>query len=207
MTQTLLETRWIALCQRLGIATPEQKWAILAANYQAEGRSYHTLRHVAQCLALFDQYRTLVADLDLVEYAFWMHDVVYDPKRADNEALSAEMARAWLAQDVCSASIVSANILATQHPSAPIDPDQQFMVDVDLAILGAPRSVYADYFQAVRREYAWVPDQAFQVGRGKVLEDFLARSRIYSRPELIDLWEQQARLNMQWELEYMRGID
>lgn len=165
------------------------------------------MRHVAQCLALFDQYRTLVADLDLVEYAFWMHDVVYDPKHGDNEALSAEMARAWLALDVRSASIVSAHILAARHPSAPIDPDQQFVVDVDLAILGAPLSVYADYCQAVRREYAWVPDKAFKVGRGKVLADFLGRSRIYSHPEFIDLWEQQARLNMQWELERMRGVD
>ena len=200
MFDVILKQNWLSLCETLAIPEAEHKWSIITAHYQAEGRPYHNLRHVSFCLNHMVQFIHMVEQPALVAYALWMHDIVYSPYKSDNEKLSAEMARLWLAHDADSADAVTDLIMATAHPSSPATNDQMFVVDTDLAILGASCEVYALYRQAVRSEYAWVPEQAYKVGRGKVLEGFLKQDRIYHHPSFVSLWEQQARANLAWEI-------
>ena len=95
-------------------------------------------------------------------------------------------------------------ILATRHGASPADadsdPDLALLLDLDLSILGADRATYATYAEAIRREYAIVPDAIYRPGRRRVLTEFLARPRIYATPvDLHDLWETAARTNLEWE--------
>jgi predicted metal-dependent HD superfamily phosphohydrolase len=200
MINLLLKQRWVALCETLGIVDAEVKWLSLETLYEATGRKYHSLRHISFCLSTLDQFRHQVENPELVEYALWLHDVMYDTKRSDNELLSAELARQWMAHDPAFGEQAYQMVLSTAHPSKPATADARFMVSVDLAVLALPRDVYALYARDIRQEYHWVPDAAYKVGRGKVLNDFLNLPHIFHTPGFIDLWEGDARRNIKWEL-------
>src|SRR5262245_18668397 len=69
--------------------TPELERA-----YAEPHRRYHTRRHIEQCLALLDQVPDLMdSERQVLEWAIWWHDAIYDAKASDNEARSAEMAK------------------------------------------------------------------------------------------------------------------
>jgi predicted metal-dependent HD superfamily phosphohydrolase len=93
---------------------------------------------------------------------------------------------------------VKGYILATQHgQSAPgIDADLAPLLDLDLSILAAAPAVYRTYAQAIRLAYAHVPDELYRLGRGRILEGFLARDRIYRTEQLHALWDEHARANI-----------
>ena len=88
-------------------------------------------------------------------------------------------------------------ILTTKTHDAVDDPDAQVLLDADLAVLGASEADYRVYAEAIRREYAWVAEADYRVGRRRVLESFLARPRIYHL--LVDL-EAPARRNLAAEI-------
>src|SRR5690606_4689790 len=71
-------------------------WNELVARYGERRRHYHTLEHVAGCLAGLDAYRVLAERSEEVELALWFHDAVYVPWKSDNEERSAELAERWL---------------------------------------------------------------------------------------------------------------
>src|ERR1700682_6124326 len=66
--------------------------AELAQTYQAPDRHYHDLRHIEALLRLARDHAEALSDRDAVEAAIWFHDAIYDTRRNDNEARSAEVA-------------------------------------------------------------------------------------------------------------------
>jgi hypothetical protein len=66
----------------------------LEVAYAEPHRRYHTRRHIEQCLALLDEVPDLMdSERQVLTYAIWWHDAVYDPLAKDNESRSADMAR------------------------------------------------------------------------------------------------------------------
>jgi predicted metal-dependent HD superfamily phosphohydrolase len=204
-----LRTRWQALAVRLGIAQGAPAAALLdelAQAYAQPGRHYHNLDHIAALLELLDRHGHDVRNRDAMELAIFFHDAVYVPTRSDNEAASAALAREQLTglgvQDDLIAE-VERLILATRHgqsvADAGSDPDLALLLDLDLSILGAERATYAAYAQAIRSEYAIVPDTIYRPGRRRVLAEFLGRPHIYATPGLREAWEAAARANLEWE--------
>jgi predicted metal-dependent HD superfamily phosphohydrolase len=126
--------------------------------------------------------------------------------RSDNEAASARYASEYLASlGLCRELVakVCRYIHATRHgqPAGAIaEADLALLLDLDLSILAAEADEYRAYAQAIRREYASVPDGLYRPGRQRVLEGFLARERIYLTPRLAALWEQPARANLAAEI-------
>jgi predicted metal-dependent HD superfamily phosphohydrolase len=93
-------------------------------------------------------------------------------------------------------------IRATAHSAAgEVDADTAVLLDADLAILSAEERRYARYAADVRREYTWVDEPAYRAGRTKVLEGFLARSRIYRTERMHAAAEAAARANLRAEVE------
>lgn len=172
--------------------------------YQEPQRHYHTLQHLTECLQSF----AAVADLPAsapehpaeVELALWFHDAIYDIKPSDNEGRSADWARQVLLQHGAATAVaerVHALILATRHTAEPTGGDEQILVDIDLAILGAAAPRFAEYEQQIRREYAAVPGWLFRQKRQAILRGFLQRPHIYSTAYFRSALEETARANLQ----------
>ncbi|WP_315923400.1 hypothetical protein [Mesorhizobium sp. SP-1A] len=185
----------------------------LSALYGADGRHYHGLSHIEALLALAAEYRALLSDPDAVEAAIWFHDAVYDSRAKDNEARSAELARRKLAGKTAPERLarIAAMIEATATHELPrfADPaktrDAALFLDMDLSVLGAPQEVFDAYEQAIRREYAWVPEEAWRSGRTAVLQAFIQRPHIFHTEEFRNRFEKQARLNIARSLKRLEG--
>ena len=112
-----------------------------------------------------------------------VHDVIYDAARSDNEAQSATKMNEKLCGFVDDAILASAafSIEATRkHASTPA-PDTNLILDLDMAILAQPWPVYAQYAQAVMREYLPVyGEEAYRQGRPKLfLEPTIAHGDVF----------------------------
>lgn len=184
----------------------------LSALYRAEDRHYHNLAHIEAMLGLAGDYRALLGDPEAVDAAIWFHDAIYDSKTKDNEARSAALAEKRLAgrTDAGRLDRIGAMILATATHQLPrfdddaATRDASLFLDMDLSILGAEPDAFDAYEHAVRREYDWVEEPMWRAGRGAVLKDFLARTRIFHTEEFRQRFEPQARLNMARSLEALQ---
>ena len=136
-----LRQRFVALAARLGFAPRAAAlWSDLSARYGEPHRAYHRLPHLGECLAQLERVRSLASDADLVEFALWAHDVIYDPRRDDNERRSAEWARRSLLDGGRTSDYAlraHALIVATRHAALAADEDARLLCDIDLAVLGA----------------------------------------------------------------------
>ncbi len=189
--------RWMDLCQRIGFHG-EEEYPELMKKYGEEHRTHHNLVHIAHMLHEFDGIRQLLKAPDQVEMAIWWHDAEYDPKKDDNEATSARMAGQRLKEKGVQPGFIDGvvrKILFTQHTDVPNDADTCFLVDLDLAILGAKREIFERYNHDIREEYSNVADPDYKKERKEVLKGFLRREAIYLTSNFAK-YEKQARRNL-----------
>jgi predicted metal-dependent HD superfamily phosphohydrolase len=180
--------------------TPE-----LEAAYAEPHRRYHTRAHIEDCLAQLNAMEGLTGpERRLLTWAIWWHDAIYDPTRADNEALSAEMAE----RDLTGMGVAPAErdevarliLLTAGHTVEPVDRLGAVLVSIDLSILGRAPDVYDRYAAAIREEYGFVPEDAYRTGRANVLRRFLEAPVLYPDLRLREQFETQARANLMREL-------
>ena len=196
--------RWRALWNHLNVDAPSvDNFREIVAAYGKGDRHYHTLEHVLDCLRVFDQFEHLAARPAEIEVALWFHDAVYDTQRKDNEEASARWAtRVLRAVGIENDAVdrIRRMILATRHQDPPGTPDEALALDVDLSILGREPEEFAVYQEQVRREYAWVPDDAYHRARAGILKRFLERESIFRTPEVRAKYERAARSNIESSL-------
>jgi predicted metal-dependent HD superfamily phosphohydrolase len=144
-------------------------------------------------------------EMPALRLAIWFHDAIYDTRASDNEERSAAHARRVLQPlDVPEPVLLETErliLLTKMHSLSNEDRPGQLLIDADLAILGASESEYDAYALAIRKEYAWVDEEAYRTGRRMVLETFLRRPRIYSTDEMFTQREEAARRNLRREIE------
>jgi predicted metal-dependent HD superfamily phosphohydrolase len=168
--------------------------AELISAYTAPDRHYHDLRHVEALLGLSDACASAITDRDAVEAAIWFHDAIYDTRRSDNEERSAA--------DESRIARIAAMIRATAGHAVPdfadaaAGRDCALFLDMDLAILGGTAADFDAYEAAVRREYDWVTEPQWKLGRRAVLAQFLARPAIYATARFGASHEAAARRNL-----------
>ena len=97
-------------------------------------------------------------------------------------------------------------ILVTKTHDPEPGSDLALMVDIDLAILGSSWDRFAEYEQAIRQEYARVPDVIFGQKRAAILDRFLSRDKIYSTEWFRREYEQRARVNLQKSIHRLKGL-
>jgi predicted metal-dependent HD superfamily phosphohydrolase len=178
--------------------------AELVRAYAAPDRHYHGLRHIETLLGLAGACADAIVDRDAVEAAIWFHDAIYDTQRHDNEERSADLAVARLTGTAAQNRIarIAAMIRATAGHRVPDFADAgaqdcALFLDMDLAILGAPAAEFEAYEHAVRREYDWVSEPQWKLGRRAVLAGFLARPAIYATAQFRASLEAAARRNLE----------
>ena len=195
---------WAALAGDSPISRTE--WAAVVAAWSEPHRRYHDLAHLAAVLGLLGPLTADAPDPAAVALAAWYHDVVHDPRRPDNEEVSAARARAGLRGLVPDARIeeVARLVLLTAgHDPEPGDLNGAALCDADLAVLASPPEAYAGYASAVRAEYGHLSDAEFTAGRIAVLERLAALPRLYRLPAAAE-WEPVARANLAAELTVLR---
>ena len=149
MSTVDVEASWLRAWR--GVGARESGTAVfqsLLARYNEPHRRYHTVQHLSECLASFQQVSHLAAHPAQVETALWFHDAVYDVKRSDNEERSAQWAETELkagGAPAATAERVSLLVRVTKHTGVPATPDEQLLVDIDLGILGASEERLAEY--------------------------------------------------------------
>ncbi len=188
--------------------TSRTEWAAVIAAWSEPHRRYHDLAHLAAVLGLVGELSAWAADPDAVRLAAWYHDVVYDPRRDDNEEASAARARAGLRGLVPDERIPEVErlvLLTASHDPAPGDTNGAVLCDADLAVLAGPPDAYAAYASTVREEYGHLPDEAFTAGRIAVLERLLALPELYRLPAVAADWTPRARANLTAELTLLRA--
>ena len=206
MKETLADSRWSGLAERLGIIKPLVAFRWLESHYEESARKYHSTRHINECLGILDRTHHLEASNPLVEYALWFHDAIYNTFSKKNEERSADAAVKVLERSGrpnADCALVRAMIMATRHGMQPTEPPLQLLVDIDLAILGAEADRYAEFELQIRAEYWWLPTAMYRKQRAAVLQSFVTRPSIYATHEFRERLERQARNNIAWGLEQL----
>ena len=183
--------------------------AELSAAYSEPHRRYHTLPHIAHCLAELAKAWQYAVNLNEVRWALLFHDAIYDPRREDNESRSADWACRVLDElqrPEDEKARIRGMILATAHANEPRTADEALVLDVDLSILGADAAKFDDYDRAIRVEYEWVPEADYRKGRAGILRSFLERERIYHTAFFRRRYEKAARANLQRALDRLHAM-
>ena len=177
----------------------------LKKHYKESHRHYHNLAHIEAMLVKAESVSIHWKEADLVYFAIWFHDVIYDATRTDNEEQSAALAVQVLTKhsklDEDQIQFIEQLILSTaKHVPLQDNKDFHLFLDIDLSILGEPWTMYKAYAKHIRQEYKHVPKQQYRVGRKQILKRFLERKDIYYSSLFHDLYEKQARDNIQREI-------
>lgn len=203
-----MKLRWLSLFDSSDDRELVSALNVIVQRYGEKHRHYHTLEHVMSCLVQFDSVCDKLDDPRSVALGLWFHDVIYNPREKNNEALSAEFAGVLLSNLGERREVVekvSNLITVTKHPSMPATEDEKYLVDIDLSILGSPVTAYQHYAEQIRQEYSHVPGDEYKKGRGAVLEAFLNQKSIYHTAFFRNKYELAARENMQAELRQLTG--
>jgi predicted metal-dependent HD superfamily phosphohydrolase len=175
--------------------------------YERPERHYHNIHHLITMSEILFEFKDLISSYDACIIACLYHDVVYDTKSKKNEELSEQKSRKDLTDIYYDPSIietVSSLILSTKkHIPSVDDFDHRIFLDSDLSILGTPMRSYQDYMNNIRKEYSWVKENDYRIGRGEILRKFLQRESIYFTPQMKERLEEQARNNIEHELKML----
>jgi predicted metal-dependent HD superfamily phosphohydrolase len=133
----------------------------VAALFEArlpEGCRYHTFEHTAEvtaaCLEIGGALGLGSAELEILQLAGWFHDTGYVELRDGHEAVSARIAREFLASHGlpdATVAQVERCIMATHYPQQPRSLMEEVICDADLIYLGRDR--YAEQSSALRSEW------------------------------------------------------
>jgi predicted metal-dependent HD superfamily phosphohydrolase len=180
-------------------ANGEHIYSALVEKHNEPHRKYHTLQHLAECLSHFETVMTLPTHGAEVEFALWFHDAIYDVKSSGSEERSADWAKAASIESGVALEVaerIHSLVMVTKHTGVPVGIDEQVLVDIDLAILGASKERFAEYERQIRKEYADVPNWLFKRKRRAILRSFLDRPRIYNTSHFQAALEESARANL-----------
>ena len=159
---------------------------LLETFYGETHRKYHTINHVNNCLKELD----VITDLNLIDkynsmligYAILFHDIIYNPKSDKNEEDSANVAYYILNQTAISKNDLNKiieMIIATKHNKIYHDININYLLDIDLSVLGYPEKEFLEYEEGIRYEYSFVDDYTYRKERIKFLQGMLDRKNIY----------------------------
>lgn len=179
-------------------------------DYEAPGRHYHDIRHVADVVRALRLLSTASGQQPEPEVllAALYHDVVVNGVPGRDEENSGRRA----VQDLTSAGhdlehvgeVERLILLTKHHRPGRGDLRGQLLCDADLANLGSVSGRYHLAVRDIRLESA-ENDHTWAMRRRAQLERFLGTDDLYSTATARDWWEARARANIQDELQHLNG--
>lgn len=192
----------------------------LHEEYSKSHRHYHDLTHVAQVLNVLVQYKSKFSNFMAAELAAYFHDVVYEVGESykHNEKLSRDKFIEMISagnphivydgngKDFKTVALAATMIDCTHgHTLDRVETssltegeieDIKMFLDADIKILAEPIETVIQFEENIRKEFSMYDDETYRKGRVSVLENFLARPRIYMS-DIGSEWEDSARKNLQ----------
>ena len=177
--------------------------------YGGAARRYHNLDHLVHGLTEIDVWAANTGanpqDAATLKKAFWFHDAVYGAARGSvsDEEASAQM---WLGSGLdAEAASVADLVRATDHFQENTIGHglKHAMLGADLAILGQEDEVYDTYAQAIRAEYAHVPEPVYIVNRRKALAHLHRKAEtgeLYRDGHFAERYNDRAKINLAREI-------
>lgn len=182
----------------------ESLWSDIIKAHKQTSRYYHNLTHLEHLYQNLTLVKEKIKDWDMVLFALFYHDYVYNIYKKDNEEQSAKKAETVL--DMLSINkdriaFCIEMIQETKGHTISAKSDINYFTDADLSILGCDPVLYEIYTKSVRKEYRIYPDFLYFKGRVKVLKHFLKMPRIFKTNHFFEQFEIKARKNIQHEIE------
>lgn len=180
-------------------------WNEIETRYSEPHRAYHNLNHLYQMLGEFETVKAKLEDSEMVLFALYYHDLVYDPKSKTNEEESAKIAEERLLELGIRkerVSVCSNHILATKSHRLGdnSNTDTKYFLDMDLSILGSEENQYLEYTKNIRKEYSIYSDEDYRKGRIQFLDHFSETIRLFQTDYFFDLYEMRSRYNVKSEI-------
>ncbi len=188
-----------------------EEWQLLERLYSEPGRHYHSMVHIDMMVTSL-QLLNLTSSFPM-RFAIFYHDAIYDSQKHDNEERSAILAEESLARMQVEDAVISktsALIIATKKHQVLADDmkaESGVFLDLDLLILGTDATAYKSYADKIRKEYAWVPEKDYRLGRAAVLRSFLDRPSVFFTDQIRAAYEQNAQRNLQFELSQLQATE
>jgi predicted metal-dependent HD superfamily phosphohydrolase len=198
--------RWMELIANYKVDDEAGRWLFtkIVRAYNGDGRFYHNLRHIEFVLDTIAGLEPLAKDYLSLLLAAWFHDIVYEADNQENEEQSAKFgyeALIELGVDEGTASRVRNLILMTaDHKPPDDDGDARILIDADLAPLALDKELFKQQSEALRLEFAGVPDDEFNESRKRFLAGMLNRDQIYMTDQFHESLEEKARENIKRSL-------
>lgn len=176
-------------------------WSEIEKNYTRSDRHYHTLAHLESLLQKLLPYRSNFAVWDTLIFALTYHDAIYNVLKSNNEERSASLAVKRLSGLSLPESVINtcAKMIMATKRHEDIDEETNLFTDADLSILGTDAKIYLQYTKEIRLEYRIYPDLVYVPGRKKVIDHFLSMKRIYKTEPFFSRYEENARINLEFE--------
>lgn len=216
MKQSFKQT-WNDISRDLDL-NPEKSsmWlSIIQEYYYRSNRNYHNIDHISNCLHSLHMLKQLHnVDVTIeMKLAIIFHDIVYDPFSKTNEENSVKVFETFIheiSEENIDSNLVKYFILGTKHNKdsremAKTDKQLGYVLDADLAILGAPKPYYDEYMKGVRLEYIRKMDvKEYDKGRYNFLYSLLQLDSIFYTEEFKQIFEKSAKRNIKYEMALLK---
>lgn len=178
-------------------------WNEIEKHYSKTNHHYHNLSHLDNILLSLLPIKHVISDWQTIIFSIAYHDIIYNVMNNNNEEKSAEFARKRLSAlsiPIHQVDKCCKQILATKGHDNSNDDDTNIFTDADISILGTDEENYKRYADFIRKEYKIYPDFLYNPGRIKVLKHFLEMKKIYKTDFFYSKYEDQARINIEYEI-------
>jgi len=169
--------------------------------YNEPHRFYHNMDHIDFML---ERGKNL---LNREQYlAVLFHDIVYDPKRKDNEEKSASLMYKMLDEGYdtmkeCSGEAVDviANIILDTRTHKATRPESELVLDLDLLGMGLDYDTFRINGENIRKEFSHLSDVEWKIGRSHFFRELLKKPIFITKR--FSHFEEAARKNIKREME------
>lgn len=195
---------WTSPAVRANPAMIAPTYLALQRSYAEPHRRHHVWYHVEKGLELIYEFRDAVTHLEWLTLAFFNHDRVYEPRRKDNELVSADRTSDDLRQAGALPEAIAgvhSFVMDTAHSLGRVltTVDAELIVSVDLVTLGFAPELFDRYSRNIFIEfveYGGVDPREFLKGQNEFFKSTLTKPIIYPFAPLHKRYDTQTRENL-----------
>lgn len=132
--------------------------------YGEKHRHFHTFKHILDIVSRIRSMKIRASERDLLLMIALFHDIVYDPRRGDNEERSAEMFMKNADCEPRFATLVHDAIIDTKAHQGRSAISRLFC-SLDMSVVSSDYDGLLEWERGIHGEYGFVGNDAYKAGR------------------------------------------